>query len=79
MIHDAWASTRRKLVSMGYAPSLWFRQITHNVKLANLQTCHHFRRIALKATPDTCRRELFRLNCVEKAATRDMALLAFGM
>jgi hypothetical protein len=32
---------------------LWFRQFTSDVKLADLQTCRHFRRIASKAKPDT--------------------------
>jgi hypothetical protein len=38
-------------------PSLWFRQITHDVKLTNCKTCLRVRRIASKDKPDACRRE----------------------
>jgi hypothetical protein len=37
IINDAWASIWRKLVSLGYCSSLWFRKVTHDVKLTNLQ------------------------------------------
>jgi hypothetical protein len=39
------------------AQGLWFRQVTHDVKLTNLQSLPGVRRIASKGKPDACRRE----------------------
>ena len=39
------------------APGLWFRQVTPDVELTNLQNCLGVRRIASMAKPDACRRE----------------------
>jgi hypothetical protein len=36
IIHEAWASTRRRLVSFGYCFKFVVSQFTHDVKLANL-------------------------------------------
>jgi hypothetical protein len=44
-------------IPLSVVPGLWFRQFTNDIKLTNLQTCRHFRTIASKAKPDTCRRE----------------------
>ncbi len=39
------------------APGLWFRQVTPDVELTNLQNCLGVRRIASMAKPEACRRE----------------------
>jgi hypothetical protein len=45
------------LIHWDVAPGLWFRQVTHAVKLTNLQNLPGVRRIASKDKPDACRRE----------------------
>jgi hypothetical protein len=39
------------------APSLWFRQVTHDVKLTNLKNLHKRPENRSKEKPDACRRE----------------------
>jgi hypothetical protein len=39
------------------APSLWFRQVTHDVKLTNLQNLPPRPENRSKDKPDACRRE----------------------
>jgi hypothetical protein len=41
----------------GIVPVFWFRQVTHDVKLTNLQNLPPRPRIASKGKPDACRRE----------------------
>jgi hypothetical protein len=45
------------LFHLGIAPGLWFRQVTHDVKLTNLKTFLRVQRIASMGKPDACRRE----------------------
>jgi hypothetical protein len=39
------------------APRLWFRQVTHAMKLTNSQNLPGVKTIASKGKPDACRRE----------------------
>jgi hypothetical protein len=58
IIHDAWASKLRTLVSLGYCSKFVVSTVHPRREIGeSAKTCRHFSRIVSSTKPDACRRE----------------------